>query len=123
MLKAIKKADVATKWDATPWAKKLAARSKRTSLNDFERFQVKVNKQKVRCRALSPAAQPLIDPPIDGCVVSREERNRSIYNSQYSHSDFSDCSGHGSCGPSSASSRRVLKPSIKPSHKKVRRLR
>lgn len=45
--KAIEKADVAAKWEATPWAKKLKAKAKRTSLNDFERFQVKVNKQKV----------------------------------------------------------------------------
>jgi large subunit ribosomal protein L14e len=44
--KAIKKADIATKWEATAWAKKLTAKAKRVSLNDFERFQVKVNKQK-----------------------------------------------------------------------------
>ena len=30
------------KWESTSWAKKMAAKKKRASLNDFERFQVMV---------------------------------------------------------------------------------
>eukprot|EP00051_Salpingoeca_urceolata_P026150 m.476270 g.476270 ORF g.476270 m.476270 type:complete len:135 (-) comp20484_c0_seq1:34-438(-) len=44
--KAWKAADVTTKWEQTAWAKKLATRAKRANLNDFERFVVKINKQK-----------------------------------------------------------------------------
>ena len=46
-LQAFEAAEVAKKWEQTSWAKKLAARLKRASLTDFERFVVKVNKQKV----------------------------------------------------------------------------
>lgn len=46
--KAFKEADIASKWAATAWAKKRAMRVKRATLNDFDRFVVKVNKQKVR---------------------------------------------------------------------------
>ncbi len=53
VLKAWTKADVTAKWEATSWAKKLSARVQRAKLNDFERFVVKVTKQKVGllCRA------------------------------------------------------------------------
>merc|ERR1712100_201343 len=44
--KAFKEAGIADKWAATAWAKKRAMRVKRASLNDFDRFVVKVNKQK-----------------------------------------------------------------------------
>jgi len=44
---AIEKSGVLAKWADTAWAKKLASRAKRATLSDFERFQVKVNKQKV----------------------------------------------------------------------------
>lgn len=44
---AWKKADIDTKWAQTAWAKKLATRAKRASLSDFERFVVRVNRQKV----------------------------------------------------------------------------
>jgi large subunit ribosomal protein L14e len=33
-------------WAATAWCKKLQAKTKRAGLNDFQRFQVKVHKQK-----------------------------------------------------------------------------
>ncbi|KAK7233917.1 ribosomal protein L14 [Aureococcus anophagefferens] len=35
-------ADVLAKWDASSWAKKLAAKKKRASLTDFQRFQLMV---------------------------------------------------------------------------------
>lgn len=50
--KAWKKADIDTKWAQTAWAKKLATRAKRASLSDFERFVVRVNRQK-RARAVN----------------------------------------------------------------------
>lgn len=40
-----KEADVQQKWDACSWAKKLAARKKRASLSDFDRFKVMVAKK------------------------------------------------------------------------------
>jgi len=45
--KAWSDADIETKWEATSWAKKLSAKKKRASLNDFDRFKVMVaRKQK-----------------------------------------------------------------------------
>ena len=47
--KTLKKAwtegDVMNKWEATSWAKKLAAKKKRASLGDFDRFKVMVAKK------------------------------------------------------------------------------
>ena len=40
--KAWDEADVLAKWDASSWAKKLAAKKKRASLTDFQRFQLMV---------------------------------------------------------------------------------
>lgn len=45
--RAIDKSGVLAKWEETAWCKKLKSRAKRASLTDFERFKVKVNKQKV----------------------------------------------------------------------------
>ena len=39
-------ADVQAKWDETAWAKKLAAKSKRAKLSDFDRFKVQLAKKK-----------------------------------------------------------------------------
>lgn len=44
--RAIAKSGIAAKWADTTWSKKLASKAKRASLSDFERFQVKVQKQK-----------------------------------------------------------------------------
>ena len=44
--KAWTKGDVLAKWEATSWAKKLAAKKKRASLNDFGRFKAAVAKRK-----------------------------------------------------------------------------
>lgn len=45
--KAWAEADTLAKWEATSWAKKLAAKKKRAALNDFARFKVMVaRKQK-----------------------------------------------------------------------------
>mmetsp|Transcript_9962 Transcript_9962/g.14080 ORF Transcript_9962/g.14080 Transcript_9962/m.14080 type:complete len:135 (-) Transcript_9962:65-469(-) len=38
-------ADTLNKWEATSWAKKLAAKKKRASLSDFDRFKVMVAKK------------------------------------------------------------------------------
>ena len=46
---AWKEADTMSKWDGSSWAKKLAAKEKRASLSDFDRFKVMVaKKQKSR---------------------------------------------------------------------------
>jgi hypothetical protein len=37
--------DVNGKWEATAWAKKIAAKKRRASLTDFERFKVQVAKK------------------------------------------------------------------------------
>ena len=44
--RAFEAGDVAAKWEATAWAKKIAAKARRASLTDFERFEVQVKKQK-----------------------------------------------------------------------------
>ena len=45
--KYFEKAGVQAKWEASAWAKKLAARKRRAELTDFERFQVmKLKKQR-----------------------------------------------------------------------------
>lgn len=43
--KAWAEADVLAKWEASSWAKKLAAKKKRASLSDFDRFKVMVAKK------------------------------------------------------------------------------
>merc|ERR1719272_2487736 len=43
---SLTKFGIAAKWADTTWSKKLASKAKRASLSDFERFQVKVQKQK-----------------------------------------------------------------------------
>ena len=44
--KALAKDEIMAKWAATGWAKKLATKAKRASLNDFQRFQVMVARKK-----------------------------------------------------------------------------
>ncbi|QSL66212.1 hypothetical protein MERGE_000587 [Pneumocystis wakefieldiae] len=41
--------DITAKWNVTRLAKKLAARRRRSELNDFERFQVMLLKKQRRC--------------------------------------------------------------------------
>ena len=45
--KAVEDSDLVKKWEATAWAKKLARRKRRRALSDFDRYKVKVLKQKV----------------------------------------------------------------------------
>mmetsp|Transcript_16462 Transcript_16462/g.34787 ORF Transcript_16462/g.34787 Transcript_16462/m.34787 type:complete len:136 (+) Transcript_16462:117-524(+) len=42
---ALKEADTMAKWEGSEWAKKLAAKSKRASLSDFDRFKVMLAKK------------------------------------------------------------------------------
>ncbi|XP_068680699.1 large ribosomal subunit protein eL14-like [Montipora capricornis] len=44
--RAFEKGEILEKWEKTAWAKKLASRKKRASLTDFDRFKLKVAKQK-----------------------------------------------------------------------------
>ncbi|KAM7441290.1 60S ribosomal protein L14 [Porites harrisoni] len=44
--KAFEKGEILEKWEKTAWAKKLATRKKRTTLTDFDRFKLKLAKQK-----------------------------------------------------------------------------
>mmetsp|Transcript_21932 Transcript_21932/g.36340 ORF Transcript_21932/g.36340 Transcript_21932/m.36340 type:complete len:140 (-) Transcript_21932:166-585(-) len=43
---AFDKAEVASKWATTSWAKKIAAKTKRASSTDFERFKLMLAKKK-----------------------------------------------------------------------------
>merc|ERR1711993_56892 len=43
--KAWEKAEISKKWEATTWAKKIAARERRAELTDFERFKLMKAKQ------------------------------------------------------------------------------
>ena len=45
--KAFDKEEVSKKWEKTAWAQKLQRKEKRTKLNDFDRFKLKLAKQKV----------------------------------------------------------------------------
>lgn len=47
--KAFEDEQVETKWSQTAWAKRIARFQRRAELTDFERFKVKVLKQKVLC--------------------------------------------------------------------------
>lgn len=50
------KSGVQAKWDASSWAKKLAARKTRAALTDFERFQVmRLKKQRKYATAVKAA--------------------------------------------------------------------
>ncbi|CAH3025898.1 unnamed protein product, partial [Porites evermanni] len=44
--KAFENGEILEKWEKTAWAKKLATRKKRTTLTDFDRFKLKLAKQK-----------------------------------------------------------------------------
>lgn len=46
MKKAFEEADIAGKWEATSWARKLASKRRRASLSDFDRFKVMVLRKK-----------------------------------------------------------------------------
>lgn len=46
--KAAAKAEIEKKWNETAYAKKLATRTKRASLSDFDRFKVMVLRKQVR---------------------------------------------------------------------------
>jgi large subunit ribosomal protein L14e len=48
LTKAWKKGEVDAKWAKTSWAKKVASRAKRASLNDFSRFKVMIARKKVK---------------------------------------------------------------------------
>lgn len=50
-------ADIDSKWAATAWAKKLAARKARANLSDFERFQVMVLRKQRRYAVKKIAAK------------------------------------------------------------------
>lgn len=57
LMAAWEKKNVLAKWENTTWAKKLAAKAKRASLTDFERFQLMVaRKQKAKLIAEKLAA-------------------------------------------------------------------
>ena len=47
--KAFEKGEILEKWEKTAWAKKLATKKKRATLTDFDRFKLKLAKQKVSC--------------------------------------------------------------------------
>lgn len=51
--KALEKADTLSKWEATAWAQKRAARKARSSESDFQRFENMLKRTKVRARALA----------------------------------------------------------------------
>lgn len=45
--KIFTEAEVSQKWEKTAWAKKLVARKKKASMTDFDRFKLKLAKQRV----------------------------------------------------------------------------
>ena len=45
--KLFTEAEILEKWEQTAWAKKLAARKKKASMTDFDRFKLKLAKQRV----------------------------------------------------------------------------
>lgn len=46
--------EISEKWEKTAWAKKLAARKKKMSMTDFDRFKLKIAKQRVSFMANKP---------------------------------------------------------------------
>ncbi|CAI5757103.1 unnamed protein product [Candida verbasci] len=48
VLKKFESSDVASKWEASSWAKKLATKERRRELSDFDRFKVMVLKKQRR---------------------------------------------------------------------------
>eukprot|EP00053_Salpingoeca_punica_P007304 m.67025 g.67025 ORF g.67025 m.67025 type:complete len:152 (+) comp14088_c2_seq1:59-514(+) len=61
--KAFKEAGIAEKWAATSWARKLASRKTRANLSDFDRFVVKINRQK-RARIQNKELSKLKKTPV-----------------------------------------------------------
>eukprot|EP00112_Aurelia_sp_Birch-Aquarium-sp1_P020250 Seg518.3 transcript_id=Seg518.3/GoldUCD/mRNA.D3Y31 product="60S ribosomal protein L14" pseudo=true protein_id=Seg518.3/GoldUCD/D3Y31 len=56
--KAYEKEDVNAQWEKTAWAQKLARKVKRASLNDFDRFKLKLAKQR-KSRIIKAAVKEL----------------------------------------------------------------
>ena len=54
MKTAFEEADIAGKWEASSWARKRAAKARRASLSDFDRFKVLVLRKK-KAKALAAA--------------------------------------------------------------------
>ena len=48
LTKAFEEAKVLEKWEKTAWSKKQAIKTKRASLNDFDRFKVMLGRKEVR---------------------------------------------------------------------------
>lgn len=47
LTRAWEEADVLAKWSASSWAKKLADKSKRAAMSDFDRFEVMIARKKL----------------------------------------------------------------------------
>merc|ERR1712071_8872 len=56
--KAYEKEDVNAQWEKTAWAQKLARKVKRSAMNDFDRFKLKVAKQR-KSRIVKAAVREL----------------------------------------------------------------
>lgn len=52
LTKAWKEADILTKWKATGWAKKIAAKEAKGKMSDFDRFKAKTAKQALRKKVI-----------------------------------------------------------------------
>lgn len=66
--KAFENGEILVKWEKTAWAKKLATRKKRTTLTDFDRFKLKLAKQKVCATIVSGVFYISIVYFLDGCA-------------------------------------------------------
>lgn len=66
--KAFEKGEILEKWEKTAWAKKLATRKKRTTLTDFDRFKLKLAKQKVCTTIVSGVFYISVVYVLDGCA-------------------------------------------------------
>ena len=70
--KAFEKGEILEKWEKTAWAKKLATRKKRTTLTDFDRFKLKLAKQKVCTTIVSGVFYISVVCFLDGCTKTNK---------------------------------------------------
>lgn len=72
--KAFEKGEILEKWEKTAWAKKLATRKKRTTLTDFDRFKLKLAKQKVCATIVRRVFYISVVYFLDGCAYDYKSK-------------------------------------------------
>lgn len=96
--KAFENGEILEKWEKTAWAKKLATRKKRTTLTDFDRFKLKLAKQKVCTTFAGGVFYIFVVYFLDRCALLKLMKCTEYFTAQPSFLLGSHFCKHGVCG-------------------------